>query len=610
MTLARQAADATPPLPDLGIAVSDVLRVGRHHPRDLGAVVWWFLTGRRLRARNRLIKAIAALPFAYERWLADCAALDAPLALRNPQGQDRIGVHMHVDAITDSSTLAAAFASVLNQSWRHWRLVITTQDGVDAGEIPADPRILVLPGPHASRMAGVVAALAYLDADYLVPLDAAIRLPRDALALYAEVAGGGGEGQAPILYGDQDEIDEEGRRACPWFKPDWNADMFLAQDYLSVACALPVAATRLAAESLIGQKLDHTVSDSAAVYALLLQLAVLSGHAVRHVHRVTASAPVGYWRGNARARIAALRTVVTPTLGATVREGAFGTATIVWPLPESPPMVSIVVPTRDRLDLLRPCVEGVLEHTRYPAFEIVIADNGSVEPETLKFLADIVADPRVKVVPWPHPYNYSAINNFAVATTRGAFVCLLNNDIEIIDGEWLSELMRQACRPSVGAVGARLLYPDLSIQHAGVSVGMGNAAGHAHRGLPDGKPGYFAHALVARSSVAVTAACLVVSRSLFDLVGGLDESDLRIAYNDVDFCMKLHAEGFRNIYEPNAVLIHHESKSRGQDMAPEHRERYLKELKVLQRRWGTATFRDPMHHPMLDRASETYRPFR
>lgn len=607
---AGRADEITPPLPDVGIAMSDVVHVGRRYPGKLAAVAWWFLIGQRLRARNRLTRAIAGLPFAYEPWLADCAAMDAALASRNPHGNDRIGVHIHVGALTAPSVLVAAFASVLGQSWPHWCLIVTVRDHGDAHQIPADPRIRVLPGAYPSRMAGLAATLADLDADYLVPLDAAVRLPRDALALYAQVAGETDEGQALILYGDQDEIDAKGRRTGPWFKPDWDADMFLAQDYLSSACALPVAAARLAAESLMPLANGETVPDDASVYALLLRLGVLGKHDVRHVHRVTASTPAAHWREGASARIAALRMVVAPALGVTVREGPFGTAAIVWPLPESPPLVSIVVPTRDRLDLLRPCVEGVLEHTRYPAFEIVIADNGSVEPETLEFLAGIVADPRVKVVSWPHPYNYSAINNFAVATTRGAFVCLLNNDIEIIDGEWLSELMRQACRPGVGAVGARLFYPDRSIQHAGVSVGMGNAAGHAHRGLAEGEPGYFAHALVARGSIAVTAACLVVARKSFDAVGGLDEADLRIAYNDVDFCLKLHAAGLRNIYAPAAVLIHHESKSRGQDMAPEHRARYLKELATLQDRWDTTRFRDPMHHPMLDRACELYRPVR
>ena len=606
---ADQASAATPslplPLPQPGFAAGDVLRIALHNPGKLAEIAWWFVTGRRLRARNRLARAIAALPFAYERWLADCAMLDEPLAARHLHGSGEVGVHLHLGVGTDPVTLGAAFASVLDQSWPRWRLVVTMQDGADAGWIPSDPRIAVLPRAYPSRMAGFVAALADLDTDYLVPLDAVIRLPRDALALYGALGGEGGA-QAPILYGDQDEIDGEGRRACPWFKPDWDADMFLAQDYLSAACALPVAALRLLAEGLT----DDTVSDDAMTYALLLRLAVLGGHEVRHLHRVVATTPAGYWRAGAPARIAALRSVVAPALGIAVREGPFGTAAIVWPLPDRQPLVSIVVPTRDRLDLLRPCVEGVLEETRYPAFEIVIADNGSVEPETLKFLAGIVADPRVRVVAWPYPYNYSAINNFAVAATRGAFVCLLNNDIEIIDGDWLGELMRQACRPGVGAVGARLFYPDRSIQHAGVSVGMGNAAGHAHRGLPEGEPGYFAHALVARGSIAVTAACLVVGRNLFDAVGGLDEDDLRIAYNDVDFCLKLHAAGLRNLYVPSAVLIHHESKSRGQDMAPEHRERYLKELATLQARWDTKRFQDPMHHPMLDRAGEEYRPVR
>lgn len=266
-----------------------------------------------------------------------------------------------------------------------------------------------------------------------------------------------------------------------------------------------------------------------------------------------------------------------------------------------------MVPTRDRLDLLSCCVEGVLHGTDYPDVELVIADNGSVEPATLAFFDACARDPRVKVVRWPYPYNYSAINNFAVRHTSRPYVCLLNNDIEMIDLSWLRAMMAHAIRPEVGAVGARLLYPDHSIQHAGVVIGLGNAAGHAHRGLPAGQPGYFGQALVTRAATAVTAACLVVAREKFDAVSGLDEEGLAIAYNDVDFCLKLGNAGFRNIYVAEAVLIHHESKSRGQDFAEENLARYLRELKILQQRWSTVGFCDPTHHRSLDPASETFR---
>ena len=204
------------------------------------------------------------------------------------------------------------------------------------------------------------------------------------------------------------------------------------------------------------------------------------------------------------------------------------------------------------------------------------------------------------------PFNYSAINNFAARHARGSYLCLLNNDTEVVEPSWLTELMRYAVRSDVGAVGAKLLYEDGSIQHAGVVVGIGDAAGHPHRFLPAGRPGYFRMAHVPQFISAVTGACLVVEKSKFEAVGGLDEEKLAVAYNDVDLCLKLEAAGWRNVYVPHAVLLHHESKSRGNDMAPAQFGRYSRELTVLQERWKTKTYEDPLHNPNLDRYSETY----
>jgi GT2 family glycosyltransferase len=210
------------------------------------------------------------------------------------------------------------------------------------------------------------------------------------------------------------------------------------------------------------------------------------------------------------------------------------------------------------------------------------------------------------VIAYRRPYNYSAVNNFAVQHSAGQFICLLNNDTEIVEEEWLCEMMRYASKPEIGAVGAKLLYDDGSIQHAGVVIGLGTAAGHAHRFLPDGEPGYFNMAHLPHYVSAVTAACLVVSKSKFLEVGGLDEETFAIAFNDVDLCLKLQASGWKNVYVPYAVLIHHESKSRGSDLSAKNIERYSRELSSLQERWGTKGYQDPLHNPNLDKSSETY----
>ena len=269
-------------------------------------------------------------------------------------------------------------------------------------------------------------------------------------------------------------------------------------------------------------------------------------------------------------------------------------------------MVSIIIPTRDKVELLRPCIESVLAKTNYGPFEVLIVDNDSVEERTRAFLAGFASHPQIRVLPYAGAYNFSAINNFAVRESTGPYICFLNNDTEVVEKEWLTEMMRQAIRPLIGAVGAKLLYTDGTIQHAGVVVGMGDAAGHAHRNLPNKESGYFSQVHAAQFVTAVTGACLLVHKQKFLGVHGFDEEGLAVAYNDVDLCLKLERAGWRNVYVPHAVLIHHESKSRGKDHSPGQIDRYRRELKVFQERWGTETYNDPLLNPNLERSSETF----
>ena len=292
--------------------------------------------------------------------------------------------------------------------------------------------------------------------------------------------------------------------------------------------------------------------------------------------------------------------------GGSVAPGPFDTVKVTWPLPAELPLVSMIVPTRDRLELLRPCIDSVLATTSYSPYEVLVVDNRSGARATHEYLRTIARHPAVRVLSYDHPYNFSAINNFAAGQASGAYLCLLNNDTEVIDERWLTEMMRFAVRDEIGAVGAKLLYGSGAIQHAGVVVGMGDAAGHAHRFSRSDDPGYFRLPHVAHFVTAVTAACMVVAKPKFDDVGGLDEEHLPVAYNDVDFCLKLQRAGYRNVYVPHAVLLHHESMSRGDDKAKEHIERYSRELTTLQQRWGTKTYQDPLLNPNLDRYSETF----
>jgi GT2 family glycosyltransferase len=271
---------------------------------------------------------------------------------------------------------------------------------------------------------------------------------------------------------------------------------------------------------------------------------------------------------------------------------------------ETLPAITVIVPTRNRVDLLRNCIAGLYE-TAYPQFDLIVIDNDSDDPVTLAYLRDI-KDQGCKILPYHGVFNYAAMNNAAAAIATGDLLCFLNNDIEMLEGNWLAHLARQAVKPNVGAVGARLLYADGSIQHAGVVIGVGGGAAHAHRNLRPEDEGYFARHTLPQFVSAVTGACLVVRRDHFQAVGGFDEQRFPVAFNDVDLCLKLNARGWQSFYEPRATLVHHESKSRGKDSHRANRDRFAAELSALKTRWHTESTTDPYHHPSLSQYSEQF----
>ena len=538
-----------------------------YRPAQAFAAAYWRLTRRKVRARNRLRVACADLPFAYTLWIdnnegTDELARRANEVVEGWAWRPRFTVMLHGSANCSQGPVEQSIQSVRDQIYPFWTLLGDPDDPIE--------RMLELEG------------------DYLVPLRVGDRLSEIALYRLAETLQE--QPDAAILYGDQDELDETGQRSRPWFKPRWNPEMFLAQDYISAAMAVEATAARDAART-------------ATNISEFIVAATSTDRPIVHVPHILCHATP---RTNDEfERLAAVIRKLRP-FGATGAPGLFGTIKVEWPLPQQLPLVTIVVPTKDRVDLLKPCVESVLKRTSYEPFEILIVDNASVEKRTADYLAMLEKKPEVRVLSYPGSYNFSAINNFAVNEARGTYLCLLNNDTEVVNADWLTELMRYAVRNDIGATGAKLLYEDGSIQHAGVVVGIGEAAGHAHRYLPANEPGYFRQPHVAQYISAVTAACLVVEKKKFKAVGGLDEAELAVAFNDVDFCLKLERAGWRNAYVPHAVLVHHESKSRGDDISPLNIDRYRRELKVLQERWGTKTYADPLHNPNLDRYSETF----
>lgn len=375
---------------------------------------------------------------------------------------------------------------------------------------------------------------------------------------------------ARVIYADDDLLDTRGRRGCPHFKPEWNRELLRHHDYVTGAAIVRVDAAELRAalaQGAVAGLVSKAVVD-AALHEVLRLPHVLHHRRARPVPGMpAAAAPFDGWM----------------------------------------PKVSVIIPTRNRLDLLRTCIDG-LERTDYPDMEVIVVDNGSDDPAALHYLAQL--DPaRFLVLRDDGQFNFSRLNNRAAQLAKGELLCLLNNDIEVLEPDWLKIMARQALRPEVGAVGACLLYPDGRIQHAGVVLGICGGAAHAHRLLRPETEGYFRRHALPQFVSAVTAACLVVRRESFEAVRGLDEENFAVAFNDVDLCMRLNQQGWQSLYEPRATLVHHESVSRGLDRDPVGAARLAGELAALKARWGTGDMKrqvDPFHHPQLSRYSERF----
>ena len=364
---------------------------------------------------------------------------------------------------------------------------------------------------------------------------------------------------AGLIYTDEDKIDERGQRFDPYFKCELNYELLLSQDMIA---HLGVYRRTLLSE--IGGFREGF--EGSQDYDLALRaIEKLRPDQVVHIPRV-----LYHWRAIAGStardcptkspmqsrrharqlpsisRAAASRQRSCPRL----RLPAM--TRVRFAVPSPAPLVSIIIPTRDRADLLGQCIDSLLAHTRYANYEVIIVDNGSVEPATFSLFARLPKD-RVRILRDDSPFNYSALNNRAVKQAKGSLVCLMNNDIEISDGDWLGEMVSFAVQPEIGAVGARLWYPDGRLQHGGVIIGIGGVADHAHKFLAKGQPGYFGRAVLHQSFSAVTGACLVIRKEIYEEVSGLDEQ-LSVAFNDVDFCLRVREAGYRNVWTPFAEL--------------------------------------------------------
>jgi GT2 family glycosyltransferase len=619
MAIEFRAPGGAAPLPVLEIGLRRLGRVARTieafrlDKREALQAVGWRLAGKRLRARNRMMRLLGCLPrMAYGQWLAGRTVASGTVAGGPGCGGATVeagpGVTVIVDLGAERLLAPRTAASLARQRPAPLEVLVVSESDFAEPSVPAGwpaawRHIRCAPTTDAAKRLALAAKAAA--GGWVLPMRNGDALAEDAIRHLLSTARA--HPGAVAIYGDHDRLDAHGRRHRPAFKPQWNEPYFLAYDYIG-----PVVAFARSALGVAGGATQHP---GLARDELLLRLARAAGNdAARSIVRVphvlahlgsphdeivAADAP------SARARLVSehLRQRGEP---AEVTPQASGLLRTAWPLPKPPPRVSLIVPTRDRVDLLRPCIDGLRRGTSYPDIEILVADNGSVRPETAAFFAEIAADPRVRIVPCPGPFNFSVINNTAVRAATGSLLGFINNDIEVLAPDWLTEMAGWAARPSVGAVGAKLLYESGTIQHAGVVMGLGGLAGHAHRFYPGDHPGYANRLVVPQEVSAVTAACLVVAREKFVAAGGFDERAFPIAFNDVDLCLALRKTGWRNVWTPHAVLRHKESASRSNDMSPERRAAWELECANLRARWGDIIRADPCYTPNLTQEREDF----
>ena len=519
---------------------------------------------------------------------------------------------------TSGQWLEKAIESVRNQLYDHWELCIASDAPAEGGvnELllryeQADPRIkLHIRKQHGGIGACSNDALAHATGGYIALLGQEDELHETALFHVALEAIGHPE--AAILFSDEDKVDARGRRSEPYFKCGFSYELLLAQNLVGHFAVYG----REHVQSVDGFR---TGFDGAQDWDLTLRVLETCGpHRIRHIPRVlyharpTAPSSAGadqktFANGAGAVAVREHLKRIDVDAEVSVNPSLPDTHRITYRI-AGEPLASIIIPTYNGFGILKACVSSIFERTEYKNFELIIVDNLSDERLTLNYLAELKAQGRAKVLKYPKPFNYSAINNFAVRQARGDVAVLLNNDTEVITSEWLTEMVYHAVRSQVGAVGALLLYPDGTVQHAGVIVGLGSVAGHAHINFNGNSAEYSGRIQIAHDVSAVTGACLAVRRKLFEEIGGLDERNLPVTFNDIDFCLRLAEKGYRNIYTPWARLYHYESKTRGSDTTGEKKARFQGESDYMRGRHAAAIANDLYYNPNLTLCAHNYSP--
>ncbi|MGU3493563.1 glycosyltransferase family 2 protein [Xanthobacteraceae bacterium A53D] len=516
---------------------------------------------------------------------------------RDVPAQDAAPRLTFVSTVSTASDLEQALAALREQTDPQWAWVLLAPASDHAALAPliaGEERARLLAAPEDAA-AGFNQASAAAEG-LVAPLDMRGRLSRDAVAMVR--AGFAAHPECQVLYTDEERTDADGQPAEGIFKPAFNRHLLHSTDYISGLCAL-----RTGRLTQIGGA--RSAAGAAWLYDLLLRACdPLPASGVRHVPRVGFTRTLAMGDGGFPAETAEDAARVLGELTGTEVTASGGRLRAHHPIPDPPPLVSFIIPTRDRANLLGLAIRSIVALTRYRHFEIVIVDNGSVEPETFALFEEAKALwPATKIVRDDGDFNYPRICNNGVAAAEGSLLCLLNNDIEVVEPGWLDELVSLASLPQTGVVGARLLFPDRSIQHAGVIVGLFAYAGHWFAHAAADAPGYEGRLRSRQNLSAVTGACLMISRACWDAIGPLDAERFAEDCNDIDLCLRAVSAGYELVWSPFSCLIHHESASRGKRRAKAHRERLKAQRARFEARWHSSVLEDPHYNPNLRRKS-------
>ena len=497
-----------------------------------------------------------------------------------------------------------AVESVVNQIYPNWELCCIADELPE--NLAAENRIkLVLKRDTEDIATNLNSALALATGDFVALLN-----PDDILtpnALYEMVLFLNKHPEADMVYSDEDKLTKEGKLTQPYFKPDWSPDSFLSRMYAGHLCIY----RRKLLEKLNGFRAGY---ENSYEYDLILRLSEES-EKIFHIPKVLYHSRISENGAGIKQKISE-ETAKKALTEALERRGEIGT---VSSIPQHPgfyriryqikekKLVSIIIPTRNLGDILDRCLESIFTQTTYPNYEVIVIDNGSNESETASILEawKNQQPERFKCYEMNIPFNFSKLNNYAVEKAAGDYLLFLNNDTEVKSPDWIEAMVEQAQREKIGAVGGLLLYPDNTIQHAGVVLGMRSVADHSHRGFSPSDAGYNGQIISVNNYSAVTAACLMCRREVFEQIGGFDE-ELAVAFNDVDLCLKMLHKGYRNVYVPHAVLYHHESKSRGVENTGEKQLRFQQEIQKMKQRWKHLIDEDPCYNPHLTRQQEDF----